>query len=143
MCGGDNKHYVVVEETHSTLSRQTKTWGVCCVTCVLAGLRAHYTTPALPQKREKKNEERREREQRVVLDGGGARLADAATRHHLTPTHTNTEEENTGEQNKHQRTQTIQKTSTRQGTTNRHHTLPSMRSQTPIHKQRTTQTQQR
>lgn len=33
-------------------------------------------------------------EQRVVLDGGGARLADAATRHHLTQTHTNTEERN-------------------------------------------------
>ena len=35
-------------------------------------------------KREKK--EKRGREKRVVLDGGGARLADAATRHHLTQT---------------------------------------------------------
>ena len=35
------------------------------------------------KRREKRTEERTER---VVLDGGGARLADAATRHHLTPT---------------------------------------------------------
>ena len=46
-----------------------------------------------------------------------------------------------GEQNKQQRTQTIQKTSTRKSTSHGHHALPSMRSQTPIHKQRTTQTQ--
>ena len=44
------------------------------------------------EKREEKSEERerketrREEKRRVVLDGGGARLADAATRHHLTPT---------------------------------------------------------
>jgi len=50
---------------------------------VLAKLRAHYTTPAIPQEREEK-ENKEEKEQRVVLDGGGARLADAATRHHLT-----------------------------------------------------------
>ena len=64
-----------------------------------------------------------------MLDGGGARLADAATRHHLTPTR---KEENNDEQNKHTRTQTIQKTSTRTSTANGHHTLPSMRNQTPI-----------
>ena len=75
-----------------------------------------------------------------MLDGGGARLADAATRHHLT--HTRGKRKH-GEQNKHQGTQTIQKTSTRKSTSHGHHTLPSMRSQTPIHKQRTTQTQQR
>ena len=62
---------------------------MCRVTCVLAELRAHYTTHAIP-KQIKKDEEKR-----VVLDGGGARLADAATRHHLTQTQTqkNKEEE--------------------------------------------------
>ena len=67
-----------------------------------------------------------------MLDGGGARLADAATRHHLTPNKKRQEEENSNEQNKHQGTQTIQKTSTRTSTNNGHHTLPSMRSKTPI-----------
>nr|DAO84561.1 MAG TPA: hypothetical protein [Caudoviricetes sp.] len=68
-----------------------------------------------------------------MLDGGGARLADAATRHHLTPTRKRREQqEDSSEQNKHARTQTIQKTSTSQSTTNGHHTLPSMRSKTPI-----------
>ena len=33
-----------------------------------------------------KEKEKRTRSRRVVLDGGGARLADSATRHHLTPT---------------------------------------------------------
>lgn len=76
---------------------------MCCVTCVLAWLRAHYTTHATPQEKEKRKKatgkEEKKREQRVVLDGGGARLADAATRHHLTQhnttTHTNAEEKNT------------------------------------------------
>ena len=78
-----NKHRVVVEVTHIHWVDNPKHEGVCCVTCVLAGLRAHYTTPAIPQN--KKSEERVEKkEKRVVLDGGGARLADAATRHHLT-----------------------------------------------------------
>lgn len=79
-----------------------------------------------------------------MLDGGGARLADAATRHHLTQQHPHKHRRGKrkhGEQNKHKRTQTIQKTSTRQSTSHGHHTLPSMRSQTPIHQQRTTQTQ--
>ena len=75
-----------------------------------------------------------------MLDGGGARLADAATRHHLTQ-NKKEKEEKRGEQNKHQGTQTIQKTSTSQSTSNGHHTLPSMRNQTPIQQQRTTQTQ--
>ena len=79
-----------------------------------------------------------------MLDGGGARLADAATRHHLTQTtNKKRKEENSGEQNKHKRTQTIQKTSTSPSTSDGHHTLPSMRSKTPIQQQRTTQTQQR
>ena len=103
--------------------------------------------PPFHKKREKKEKRGREKEkknkQRVVLDGGGARLADAATRHHLTQhnsTHTHKRGKR-GEQNKHQGTQTIQKTSTRKSTNHGHHTLPSMRSQTPIQQQRTTQTQ--
>lgn len=87
----NNNRHVVAEVTHTTHSRQTKTRGACCVTCVLAELRAHYTTHAIPQT--KKSEKRKEnRKKRVVLDGGGARLANAATRHHLTPTHTQTKE---------------------------------------------------
>lgn len=95
-CGGNNKHHVVVEITHAAHSSQTqKHSGACCVTCVLAGLRAHYTTHAPHTNKKKRGkEEERKRKQRVVLDGGGARLADAATRHHLTPTHTNAEEGN-------------------------------------------------
>ena len=65
---------------------------------MLAGLRAHYTTHALPQTKKSGKKKRRKREQRVVLDGGGARLADAATRHHLTQhnsTHPQEERENT------------------------------------------------
>ena len=134
---GYNKHYIVIEATHTTHGRQTrKHKGGRRVTCVLAGLRAHYTTPAIPRGREKKkkNEGEENREQRVVLDGGGARLADAATRHHLTQHNstTQTQKRKRGEQNKHQGTQTIQKTSTRQSTSHGHHTLPSMRDQTPI-----------
>ena len=131
----NNEQCVVVEVTHTTHCRQTqKHKGECRVTCVLAGLRAHYTTPAIPQTKKKRGKKKRE-EKRVVLDGDGARLADAATRHRLTQT-TNKKEkrrkENSGEQNKHKRTQTIQKTSTRKSTSHGHHTLPSMRSQTPI-----------
>lgn len=91
-----------------------------------------------------KKKEKQEDKKRVVLDGGGARLADAATRHRLTQhnsTHTNKRKRKHGEQNKHQGTQTIQKTSTRTSTSHGHHTLPSMRNQTPIQKQWTTQTQ--
>lgn len=107
---------------------------------MLAELRAHYTTHATPTNKEEEEERWREqRTERVVLDGGGARLADAATRHHLTQT--NKRRGKRGEQNKHQGTQTIQKTSTRTSTTDGHHTLPSMRNQTPIQQQRTTQTQ--
>ena len=86
--------------------------------------------------RRKKNRE--QRTERVVLDGGGARLADAATRHHLTQTTKEKRKERRvkrrkrGEQNKHTRTQTIQKTSTRTSPSHGHHTLPSMRNQTPI-----------
>lgn len=57
-CGGDNKHYVVVEVTHAAHSRQThKTQGGCRVTCVLAELRAHY-----PEHQHKEEEEEKEEE---------------------------------------------------------------------------------
>ena len=47
----------------------------------------HSTRRRERKTRKKGREQRgRERKKRVVLDGGGARLADAATRHHLTPT---------------------------------------------------------
>ena len=65
----------------------------------------HNTRHSTRKKRERKARKRRRqsREQRVVLDGGGARLADAATRHHLTQTQTQT---NTEERNAVSRTST-------------------------------------
>lgn len=87
MCGGGNKHYVVVEATHSTLSRQVRTQR--CVLCYVRARRAaralHNThLSANKERREEKRGGKRKERKRVVLDGGGARLADAATRHHLT-----------------------------------------------------------
>lgn len=61
---------------------------------MLAGLRAHYTTHTNPKERQREKENKKKkqrtenREQRVVLDGDGARLADAATRHRLTQANT-------------------------------------------------------
>lgn len=71
----------------------------CYVRARRAARALHDTRPSTNKERrgEKKQEEERKGEQRVVLDGGGARLADAATRHHLTQhnnAHTNTEEGN-------------------------------------------------
>ena len=114
---------------------------MCYVRARIAARALHNPRPST--NKENKKRRRKKKRKRVVLDGGGARLADTATRHHLTQ-HNNThkrEEGNTGEQNKHQGTQTIQKTSTRKSTSTGHHTLPSMRDQTPIQQQRTTQTQ--
>ena len=74
---------------------------------MLAKLRAHYTTHANPQT--KKNEKRKDkdRNKRVALDGGGARLADAATRHHLTQTKkTKTKRKEQKEENTMSRTST-------------------------------------
>nr|DAK32100.1 MAG TPA: hypothetical protein [Caudoviricetes sp.] len=59
MCGGDNKHHVVVEVTHTALNKQTKHEGVWCVTCVLARLRAHYTHTPFQNREKKKNREQR------------------------------------------------------------------------------------
>ena len=135
----DNKHCVMVKQ-HAPHSRQTPEHKVCAVlrACSQSCARTTRHTPFQnkeKRKRRKKGEERRKRNKRVVLDGGGARLADAATRHHLTQTRKTRREENSGEQNKHTRTQTIQKTSTRTSTSHGHHTLPSMRNQTPIQQQ--------
>lgn len=75
----------------------------------MAARALHDTRQSKRKRRERKAKERREqgeqeeqREQRVVLDGGGARLADAATRHHLTHT------------NKRKREQQVSRTSTRE-----------------------------
>nr|DAK64307.1 MAG TPA: hypothetical protein [Caudoviricetes sp.] len=146
----------MVEVTRTSLSRQTKTSG--CVLCYVRARKAaralHNTHPSKTKKGEERKRKRKrkarrgkerrgeEKEQRVVLDGGGARLADAATRHHLTQHKQQKRKRNSSEQNKQPRTQTIPKTSTRQSTSHGHHTLPSMRSKTPIPQQWTTQTQQ-
>ena len=44
------------------------------------------TTQHTPLHKKKRKKEKRGKKKRVVLDGGSARLADAATRHHLTQT---------------------------------------------------------
>lgn len=51
----------------------------------IAARALHNTRPSTRKRRERKARKKEERK-RVVLDGGGARLADAATRHHLTQT---------------------------------------------------------
>lgn len=71
---------------HTMTADEPNTHGVRRVTCVLAELRAHYTAHTAPKQRKARRERRERRERRVVLDGGGARLADAATRHHPTST---------------------------------------------------------
>ena len=61
---------------------------LCYVRARRAARALHNTRPST-NKRKTKRKERREEEERtkrVVLDGGGARLANAATRHHPTPT---------------------------------------------------------
>ena len=72
---------------------------------MLAWLRAHYTTHAIPQTKKHGGETKR-RKQRVVLDGGGARLADAATRHRLTQT--------TNPHSQEERRSAVSRTSTRE-----------------------------
>nr|DAQ47052.1 MAG TPA: hypothetical protein [Caudoviricetes sp.] len=133
---------VLWQKQHTALSEQTQNTRrrLPCYVRARRAARALHDSRQSKREEKKKDEDERKRKRRVVLDGGGARLADAATRHHLTQT-THGKKRKSGEQNKHQRTQAIQKTSTRSGTSHGHHTLPSMRSQTPIHKQRTTQTQ--
>ena len=74
---------MVVEATHATHSRQPRTQGARVVlrACSLGCARTTQHTPFHKQRKAGREEKRR-----VVLDGGGARLADAATRHHLTQT---------------------------------------------------------
>lgn len=80
----DNKHHTA-GKPENTRAR------VVLRACSQGCARTTQHTPLHKKERKKKNEEakkekERKKEQRVVLDGGGARLADAATRHHLTPT---------------------------------------------------------
>ena len=56
-------------------------------------------------KTERRRGEKEKREEKVVLDGGGARLADAATRHHLTQ-HKQKKNEKKGGENAVSRTST-------------------------------------
>lgn len=87
MCGGDNKHHVVVEVTHTTHSRQpTNTKASVVLRACSLGCARTTRHPPFHKRKKKEKQGKRKRKQRVVLDGGGARLADAATRHHLTPT---------------------------------------------------------
>lgn len=78
---------------------------MCYVRARRAARALHNTRQ--PTNKERRGEEERgkeeERKQRVVLDGGGARLADAATRHHLTQTN-----------NTHGRRNAVSRTSTRE-----------------------------
>lgn len=70
---------------------------LCYVRARRAARALHNTHPSTRKREERKargKKKREQREQRVVLDGGGARLADAATRHHLTQT-TNKKEKRT------------------------------------------------
>ena len=87
-CVVGNKHYVVVEITHTAHSKQTQKHKgrASCHVRARRAARALHDTRHSTNKEKKKEEETRKKEQRVVLDGGGARLADAATRHHLTHT---------------------------------------------------------
>mgnify|MGYP001742337754 FL=1 len=61
---------------------------MCYVRARWAARALHNTRQPKRKTKNKKDKRRREREQRVVLDGDGARLADAATRHRLTQVNT-------------------------------------------------------
>ena len=86
---GATNTVLVVEATRTPLSRRTRnTRGrlSCYVRARMAARALHNTRPFHKQRKREEKRRRREERKRVVLDGGGARLADAATRHHLTPT---------------------------------------------------------
>lgn len=111
MCDGNNKHYAVVEVTHTAHGRQTqkhKGRVSCYVRARRAARALHDTRHSHKQRKTRREEKRREetkrKERRVVLDGGGARLADAATRHRLTQTNNKQKEKRT----------TMSRTSTRE-----------------------------
>ena len=99
-----NKHRVVAENTHTAAVDKPRTQraGVVSRACSQGCARTTRHTPFHKKERRKKSKRRAEsREWRVVLDGGGARLADAATRHHLT-------------QHKRERGNAVSRTSTRE-----------------------------
>ena len=91
-CGRSNTQSHTVDNT-----TKHKVFVLCYVRARRAARALHNThqpTNKEKRKREKKGKEKKRRK-RVVLDGGGARLADAATRHHLTqhnPTQQHTQE---------------------------------------------------
>ena len=67
------------------------------------------TTQHPPIHKTKRRKAKRRKNKRVVLDGGGARLADAATRHHLTQT-----QQRTTKNNKEVERNAVSRTSTRE-----------------------------
>lgn len=85
----------MTEATHTTPSRQTHNTQGCASCYVRARRAARALHDTHQHKGKRKKDEERKKTERVVLDGGGARLADAATRHHLTPTQTNKEKRTT------------------------------------------------
>lgn len=86
------------------LSNTRKQQGrVSCYVRARRAARALHDTRQ-PKTREEKEKSRERKKERVVLDGGGARLADAATRHHLTQTNKKNEKKRT----------TVSRTSTRE-----------------------------
>ena len=96
---------------HTTNKPEHKRRVSCYVRARRAARALHDTRQPNKRNKEKKKSDgkkKRNREQkRVVLDGGGARLADAATRHHLTQTQKEKRE-------KHRRGRTVSRTSTRE-----------------------------
>ena len=77
---------------------------LCYVRARRAARALHNTRHSTRKKKEEKKRGREEKKPRVVLDGGGARLADAATRHRLTQTNNKHKEKKT----------TMSRTSTRE-----------------------------
>ena len=78
---------------------------MCHVRARTAARALHNTRPS---KETKERKARREERRRVMLDGGGARLADAATRHHLTQT------QHTREKREEEKGNAVSRTSTRE-----------------------------
>lgn len=80
---GYNTHHTN-HQTHKP--RNTKGRVSCYVRARRAARALHDTRHSTRKRGKRKEKKRGQKRQRVVLDGGGARLANAATRHHLTPT---------------------------------------------------------
>ena len=53
------------QHTPHTVNKPRNTKGGCRATCVLAWLRAHYTTPAIPQTKKEERKARGRREQKA------------------------------------------------------------------------------